>query len=173
MKATWSLLVRHSLYLSSPVGSHRLALYRKVCRMLHLGKGAWTLMKLLVASMYHSLIFANQLLTVFVLMVKGMLSIHRMRLRNLSDEVRMSSLYQLKNAGIGQELSTFSFSLRRVEQVQIQSSRSVVSCMMSSGLFCLIQYSMVRLALVKLVMKVQTFGSFLLGTKEEGSSGAG
>ena len=165
--------MRHSLYLSSPVGSHRLALYRKVCRMLHLWKGAWTLMQLLVASMYHSLIFANQLLTVFVLMVKGMLSIHRMRLRNLSDEVRMSSLYQLKNAGIGQEFLMFLFSLRRVVQVQIHSLRSTVSCMMSSGLACLIQYSMVHLALVKLVMKVQMFGLFLLGTREGGSSGVG
>jgi len=123
--------------------------------------------------MYHSLIFVNQLLTVFAPMAKGMLLIHRMKLRNLSDEVRMSSLYQLKNAGIGQELSTFLFSSRRVVQVQIHSSRSVVSCMMSSGLACLIHYSMVCLVSVKLVMKVQMFGSFLLGTKEEESSGAG
>ena len=117
MKAIWSLLVSHSMYLSSPVGSYRLALYRKVCRMSHLGKGAWILMNLSVDLMYHSLIFVNQLLTVFVLMAKGVLLICRMKLRNTSDKVRMSPLYQLKNAGIGQELSTFSFPLRRVVQV--------------------------------------------------------
>ena len=79
--------------------------------------------------------------------------------------------YHWKNAGIGQELLTFSFSLSRVVQVRIHLSRSAVSCMLSSGLACLIQYSMVHLALVKLVMKVQMFGLFLLGTREEGSSG--
>ena len=173
MKVIQSLLVRCSMFLSSPVGSHRLALYRKACRTLHLGKEAWTLMNLSVDSMYHSLIFVNQLLTVFVPMAKGMLLIHRMKLRNFSDEVRMSSLYQLKNAGIGQELLMFSFSLRRVVQVQIHSSRSVVSCMMSLDLVCLLQYLMVCLASVKLAMKVEMFGSFLLGTKEEGSLGSG
>ena len=71
-------------------------------------------MNLSVDSMYHSLIFVKELLTMFALMVKEMLLIHRIKLRNLSDEVRMSSLYQLKNAGIGQELSMFSFSLWRV-----------------------------------------------------------
>ena len=109
----------------------------------------------------------------FALMVKEMLLIHRIKLRNLSDEVRMSSLYQLKNAGIGQELSMFSFSLWRVVQVQIYSLRSVVSCMMSLGSVCSRQYWMVCLALVKLAMKVETFGSFLLSTKEEVSSGMG
>ena len=130
-------------------------------------------MNLAMASMDHSLIFENQLLTVFVLMAKGMLLIRRMRLRNLSDEVRMSSQYHWKKAGIGQELLMFSFSLSRVVQVQIHLLRSAVSCVMSLGLACLVQYSMVCLASVKLVMKVQTFGLFLLGTREEGSSGVG
>jgi len=59
MKVIWSLLVRHSMYLSSPVGSHKLVLSRKACRMSHLGKGAWTLMNFSVDLMYHSLIFVN------------------------------------------------------------------------------------------------------------------
>jgi len=173
MKAIWSLLVSCSVCSSSPVGSHRLVLYRKACRTWHLGKGAWTLMNLSVDLMYHSLILVNQLLTVFVLMAKGVLLICRMKLRNTSDKVRMSPLYQLKNAGIGQELLMFSFFLRRAVKVQIHSLRSVVSCMMSLGSACSLQYLMVHLASVKLAMKVEAFGLFLLGTKEEGSSGSG
>jgi len=144
MKVIQSLLVRCSMHLSSPLGSHSLALYRKACRTSHLGKGAQTLMGLSVDLMYHSLIFVNQLLTVFVPMAKGMLMIHRMKLRNLSDEVRMSSLYLLRNAGISQELTMFLLSLRRVVQVQIHSLRSDMSCMMSLGLACSFQYSMVH-----------------------------
>ena len=93
-------------------------------------------MNLAMASMDHSLIFENQLLTVFVPMAKGMLLIRRTRLRNLSDEVRMSLQYHWKKAGIGQELLTFLFSLSKVVQVQIHLLRSaVLHAVFGFGLF--------------------------------------
>ena len=85
----------------------------------------------------------------------------------------MSSLYQLQYAGTGQELLSLMFSVSRVEQVRIQSSKLAASCIVSSDPLCLIQYSMVHLTWVKLVVKVLVSGSFLLSSMDVGSSGVG
>ena len=130
-------------------------------------------MNLSVDSMYHSLIFVNQLLTVFVPMVKGMLLIHRMKLRIFTDEVRMSSLYQLKNEGYWPRIvDVFVF----FEEGCASADPFIKICSvlhLALGLVCSLQYWMVHLAVANLAMKVEMFGSFLLGTKEEGSSGVG
>ena len=75
------------------------------------------MMNLFVELMFHSLILENQLLIVLVLMAEGILLIRKIELRKLWEEERMSSLYQLKYAGIGQVLLSLMFSVSRVEQV--------------------------------------------------------
>ena len=70
-------------------------------------------------------------------------------------------------------LSSLVFSASRVENVKIQISSLVVSCILSSESSCLIQYSMVLLAWVKLKMNVLVSESLFLSSIDVGSSGRG